>query len=170
MKLVVFSDNHRDMESLVWIFEHNQDAIYRISCGDSEMSEHVLSNLDVFGVRGNYPFEPDFPYELRMVFGGVKTWITHGHKQSVKVGLYSLLMGAMEAESELVLFGHTHEALAMEEAGVLLVNPGSTITPRDGIKTYAIILIDESMILIEIREVYTDRIINKIRKSRLLKR
>jgi hypothetical protein len=162
MKLVVFSDNHRNISSIEWIVKEHSDADRIISLGDSELREHELTNLGVFGVRGNYPFEPDFPYDLVMEFEGVKTFITHGHRYFVKTGLYNLAQEAQMRECGLVLYGHTHQHAIQSLDQRLYVNPGSTQSPKSGnAKTYAIIEIDLQTISIEIREIFTARLIQK---------
>jgi uncharacterized protein len=162
MRLVIFSDNHRDIDSIQWIITHNPGADRYITLGDSEMREHELTNLGVFGVKGNYPFEPDFPYDMVMEFGGWNTLLTHGHRYFVKTGLYNLKTKAESLKSDLVLFGHTHQALIRKEDGILFVNPGSTTNPKSGIhRTYGIIILDADSITIEIREIETDVLIAK---------
>ena len=86
MKLLIFSDNHREKTALESILLLHKDSERFISLGDSEMSETELSNLNVFGVKGNYPFEPKFPDELTFEFDGWRFFLTHGHKYNVKNG------------------------------------------------------------------------------------
>jgi putative phosphoesterase len=151
MKLLVFSDNHKDVLSVDWMLLAHRDADRIISLGDSEMTEAALSSRNIFGVRGNYPFEPDFPDELVFEFEGHKTFITHGHHFYVKTGLYSLLQEARSRGCDLVLFGHTHQYLAAEEDGVILVNPGSTSYPKAANRrTYAVITVTKPRIKVEI--------------------
>lgn len=162
MKLVVFSDNHRDKEVVDWIVKHNQNADRIISLGDSEMKEHELSSLGIFGVKGNYPFEPDFPYELVMEYGEIRFFITHGHRYFVKTGLYTLKSALESRDCDVALFGHTHQAIIEKDKNRLLINPGSTTHPKLGIeKTYMIIDVEKRTISIELREVYTDKLIRK---------
>ncbi len=162
MKLVIFSDNHRDIDVVRWIVQHNQNADRIISLGDSELKEHELSNLGVFGVRGNYPFEPDFPYDLIMEFEDIRFLMTHGHKHFVKSGLYNITCALESNKCDVALFGHTHQALIKKEENYYFLNPGSTTHPKMGLeKSYMIIHIDHRYLDIELREVYTDKLIKK---------
>lgn len=162
MKLVVFSDNHRDKDVVDWIVKHNQYADRIISLGDSEMKEHELSSLGIFGVKGNYPFEPDFPHDLILEFEDLRFLITHGHRYFVKTGLYQLKSALETKNCDVALFGHTHQAMIEKEDYRLFINPGSTTHPKQGIeKTYMIIDVDKRRISIELREVYTDQLIKK---------
>jgi len=164
MKLVVFSDNHRNKAVVEWIVQQNPDADRVISLGDSEMKEHELSSLGVFGVKGNYPFEPDFPFDLIMTFEDLRFLITHGHKYFVKTGLSNLKTALITNKCDVALFGHTHQATIHKEDDLLFLNPGSTTSPKYLFnKTYFVIEVVERKITIELREVYT----NQLMKSHL---
>lgn len=153
MKLIVFSDNHKDQTSVEQIVSRHPDADRLISLGDSEMTETELSKRNIFGVSGNYPFEPNFPDELLFEYEGHRTLMTHGHHYYVKTGLYYLTSKASEMHCDLALFGHTHKYLVTENEGIILVNPGSTAYPRPGSKkTYAVIWIEAKRIKVEIRD------------------
>lgn len=162
MKLVVFSDNHRNRDSIEWIVSTNQDADRTISLGDSEMKEHELSSLGIFGVKGNYPFEPNFPLDLIMTFDNLRFLITHGHKYFVKTGLYNLKTAMIANECDVVLFGHTHQAMIYQEDDLLFLNPGSTTSPKLLTnKSYMVIIIEDRKISVELREVYTNHLLKK---------
>lgn len=161
MKLVVVSDNHRDKEVLTWIQSEYAGADHYIHVGDSEMSEDQLTSLGFYGVRGNYPFEPKFPNDLLLEFAGVKTFITHGHKYGVKLGIYGLVEAAISLNVHLVLYGHTHQPKINEFENILFVNPGSASSQRSMYSSFAVINIEEQRITIEIIEVYTKRILSE---------
>lgn len=161
MKLVVVSDNHRDKEVLTWIHSEYAGADHYIHVGDSEMSEDQLTSLGFYGVRGNYPFEPKFPNDLLLEFAGVKTFITHGHKYGVKLGIYGLVEAAISLNVHLVLYGHTHQPKINEFENILFVNPGSASSQRSMYSSFAVITIEEQRITIAIIEVYTKRILSE---------
>lgn len=162
MKLVVFSDNHRNKDVVEWIVTTNQDADRIISLGDSEMKEHELSSMGIFGVKGNYPFEPDFPLDLIMTFENIRFLITHGHRYFVKTGLYNIKTAMIANDCDVALFGHTHQALILLEDDLLFLNPGSTTSPKLLInKSYMVITIEDLKISVELREVYTNHLIKK---------
>ena len=57
---------------------------------------------------------------------GVRLFMTHGHNHHVKLGLFSLLKDAREANAQAALFGHTHDDhCRREEDGLWVLNPGS---------------------------------------------
>ena len=162
MLLIVFSDNHRDRISVEWIKNENPNADRIISLGDSEMKEHELSSMGIIGVKGNYPFEPDFPYELVFEFDDWRFWFTHGHKFFVKSGLRTLLESAQSRRCDVVVFGHTHQAHVTREEGIIFINPGSSSLPRSTRpKTYAVIHTQLASLSVELREVFTNKLIEK---------
>ena len=69
------------------------------------------------------PWQPDI---LCYTIGGVKLYMTHGHKHTVKSGRERLLAAAREQGVAAALYGHTHIAdCHREEDGLWVINPGS---------------------------------------------
>ena len=120
-----------------------------------------MTSLGFYGVRGNYPFEPKFPNDLLTEFAGVKTFITHGHKYGVKLGIYGLVEAAISLNVHLVLYGHTHQPKINEFENILFVNPGSASSSRSVYSSFALITIEEERILIEIIECYTKKVLSE---------
>ncbi len=167
VKIILFSDNHRDAVAVDRILLLNRDGDRFISLGDSEMREHELSARNVYGVRGNYPFEPDFPYELTTVFAGWKTFLTHGHRYFVKNGLALLAERAGAEACNIVCFGHTHQPYLAEREGVIFLNPGSAATPRSGgVPTYATIDATEDEVRIAILDLDRNVPLHTLRRRR----
>ena len=149
------------------MLEDNKDSDYIFSLGDSEMPEHELSALNIVGVKGNYPFEPKFSYNLFLNFLGVDVFFTHGHRYNVKLGISRLLEEAKSLNAEIVCFGHTHQAYLRDVSGIIFLNPGSLKKPKYGFKpSYAIINISKEKIHIEIIELVTLKKIKEIIKKR----
>lgn len=57
--------------------------------------------------------------------GGVRLFMTHGHYHGVKGSLDRLMEAARENGAAVALFGHTHEPICFEVAGLLVMNPGT---------------------------------------------
>lgn len=151
MKLLVFSDNHGEVEPLKRIIKEHPNMDRYISLGDSEMKESELTNLGVFGVRGNYPSDPRFPKEITCEFNHVLTYITHGHYQSVKLGLHQLLNKCLYHHIKLCMYGHTHVAKIDVFDDIIIFNPGSLAYRRVGEKqSYAIVDITDTHITVTI--------------------
>ncbi|MBU0997671.1 MAG: metallophosphoesterase [Firmicutes bacterium] len=167
MKLLVFSDNHRDRESLDLLLKECQEMDRIISLGDSEMREEELSERNVIGVKGNYPFEPNFPDDLIFIFDDWKFLFTHGHKYGVKMGLYRLVEVSNAHDIDVVCFGHTHRAILEEIDDLICMNPGSLTFPKGTfLPTYAIIETKANKISLEIRDLKTHKTLLSLFKTR----
>ncbi|MBN2696426.1 MAG: YfcE family phosphodiesterase [Bacilli bacterium] len=165
VKLVVFSDNHRDRSGIKKMLDQQSGYDHIFSLGDSEMPENELSDLGIIGVKGNYPFEPRFPYDLNMNFLGFGVFMTHGHHYNVKSGLSALYHHAQALECKLVLYGHTHMWSISDYGDVLLVNPGSLLFPKlHPERTYAVIKLLKNQIELEIIDVDSAKIIKNYTK------
>lgn len=129
MKLLVVSDTHGDTRSLKSAILSKNDAEVIIHCGDGNSEFTELSKLfpekHFVGVRGNCDFCTPAANIETLTLEGKKIFITHGHLYNAKYGLYNLTCAAKEAEADLLLFGHTHNALEDYDDGLYIVNPGS---------------------------------------------
>lgn len=166
IRILIFSDNHGDRDNIPRIIDKNQPLDRIISLGDSEMREQELTNLGIFGVKGNYPFEPKFPYELDFTFFDFRILFVHGHLYRVKSGLTKLLQKAYYEKYDLVCFGHTHRTYLEDIEDILLVNPGSLSTWRSNENpTYALIEITCDKLTVTIKNIY-DNVIKRIEKAK----
>jgi predicted phosphodiesterase len=58
--------------------------------------------------------------------GGVMAYMTHGHREHVKMGIGGLLAEARKYDAKIALYGHTHRMDCHQEAdGLWVFNPGS---------------------------------------------
>lgn len=143
MRIVVFSDSHNNYFALKNIVVKEQNADWFIHLGDGEREFETLTS--------NFPYRPmrnvsgncDWgsmtkAYDL-MTLDGKKIFFTHGHTLGVKLGMDTLKRKAGESGADIVLFGHTHEAMTAYEDGVYYMNPGSVSQPRNGPKSYGVV-------------------------------
>ena len=82
--------------------------------------------MPIYRVRGNNDFDPDVPLNAVVTPGGVRIYITHGHRERVGHAVErhcaaAGLRGALRA----CFFGHTHRMMLERENGVWVCNPGS---------------------------------------------
>lgn len=167
MKILLFSDNHRNSEYVESIIREHKDCDRYISLGDSEMSESELSALNIFGVKGNYPFEPRFPEDLLFDFDGWVCFFTHGHKYGVKNGLSKLYESAKSQNVDIVCFGHTHRAYLEEIDDIIFLNPGSLTYPKGfSNETYAIMMTSFDYVNIEILDYHSGKVIQKYQRKK----
>ena len=132
MRVGVFSDSHGDHEALDELLERMGVLDAACFLGDvARDAEHLRERLEampnqppLYAVRGNndYYSTCTLPWELLIELGGVRIYMTHGHRL---VSLMNLAYKAQECGAQVALFGHTHQALCETVQGVLLLNPGS---------------------------------------------
>ncbi|AND41698.1 MULTISPECIES: metallophosphoesterase [Cytobacillus] len=140
MKVLIVSDSHGLTSELSQIREMHPDMDLMIHCGDSELQADHDSLRGYAAVRGNCDFEAAFPEDRVEEAGGLRFFVTHGHRYSVKSTLMNLSYKAREMEADIVCFGHSHGLGAEMSDGILFINPGSIWLPRGRKeKTYVIL-------------------------------
>lgn len=147
MKILIFSDNHGDKNTIVSIIKKHKDVDRIISLGDSELPKEFFESFNIKGVRGNYPLDPSFPLEMILEVNGYKLLFTHGHKFFVKFNLDRLYYRAKELMCDTVFYGHTHIPTDEIVDGIRFINPGAIKRPKMGSKrSYIILTIEDSII------------------------
>lgn len=132
MKILVFSDSHASLRFMRLCMEKVRPQVM-IHLGDyyddgQTMAEEFPA-VTVYQVPGNcdkYRAPIGAPEILVQTVGGVKLYLTHGHRHHVKMTRFSLLADARKAGAAAVLYGHTHESDCHREFdGLWVLNPGS---------------------------------------------
>jgi putative phosphoesterase len=165
-KILVVSDSHGITKELGKIKErHRQEVELMIHCGDSQLMADDKDMAGFAAVRGNCDFDARYPLDRLEVVDGRRIYVTHGHKYSVKTSLMSLYYRAREAEADVVCFGHSHVLGAEMVGGILFLNPGSILLPRERReKTYVILEIVEDKIQMSVFE-WNGREIRKLSRE-----
>lgn len=162
MKIVIVSDSHGDINSLSLIHErHLRESDLFIHCGDSELPAHhpVLSRY--LSVRGNCDFDKQLLKErVEPITFGVRMFVTHGHLYDVKYSLTRLYYKARELEANLVCYGHSHCIGAEMVDGIIFINPGSLVLPRNTKeKTYVLLTMTEQTFDVTFYEVESGKVL-----------
>ena len=145
MKILVMSDTHgvisgaeeiltdiSEIDAVIHLGDYYRDAVRLAGRFPALPFEYIYGNCDFFAHNADD--------EKLLEYGGVRIFITHGHKYAVKNGHYRLLRRGQEVRAQVVLFGHTHVPSVLEKDGCLLVNPGSISVARGSLgETYAIL-------------------------------
>ena len=155
MKICVFSDSHRDAWGMIRaIRAENPDLCFFLGDGERDLEDvqACFPLLPFMAVRGNCDLFSQLPLELRCAAGGIEFYAAHGHMHGVKHDrtLSSLKTAARKAGAEVVLFGHTHQALLRQEGGLTLMNPGPA-SGRD--PSYGVLWKDGDRLHCEIKRV-----------------
>lgn len=132
MKILVLSDSHSSLRLMrLAIDAVKPDAVIHLGdyFDDAEAMEEEYPHLVFHKVPGNcdqYRSSPFTPRILCYPVGGVRLYMTHGHKHNVKFTLDLLLADARKSNAQAVLYGHTHiPDCHREKDGLWVVNPGS---------------------------------------------
>jgi len=133
MNILVLSDSHSSMDFMERCVEDVMPETI-IHLGDYYRDGQELSrmypDIPFYQVPGNcdeYSFLDYGPVTAVEKIGGVKLYMTHGHRHRVKSSLCSLLQDARAAGAAAVLYGHTHIPDCHREAdGLWVLNPGTS--------------------------------------------
>jgi putative phosphoesterase len=142
-RALIISDTHGLTEEVAHVVSLNNFDI-SFHCGDFCVDETLFPFHKMKMVKGNNDFDSDAPEEQIVEWEGILFFITHGHKYNVNRSLMNLKYKAEEYEADVVLFGHTHFPLCIEEDGVIFVNPGSLRQPRGfSVPTFVLLQVEE---------------------------
>lgn len=145
MKFIVFSDSHGVADNMIRaVKKEKPDLCFFLGDGEHDLSllQRRFPNLPVNAVRGNCDVFSTLPRALCCAAGGLRIFATHGHLYGVKHDpiLRELCEAALEADADVVLFGHTHDPFRDRTMGMEILNPGS-IGPTTR-PSYGLILTD----------------------------
>ena len=132
MKILVLSDSHSALSFMRrCIRAVKPDAV--IHLGDhyddgqamAEENPHIIFH-QVPGNCDRYRCPPGAVETRCYPVGGVRLFMTHGHRHGVKMGIGALLADARKMGAQAVLYGHTHQKYCNQEPdGLWILNPGS---------------------------------------------
>ncbi|MCI6729888.1 MAG: metallophosphoesterase [Candidatus Faecousia sp.] len=154
MKFLILSDSHDRIEPMLEAVNRERpQGIVHLGdyWADGKELGRLCPGIPLYQVAGNcdrYSWAPEQTDAMTVNLGGVLCFLTHGHRQGVKQGLYRLYCAALEAGARVALFGHTHQSFCQEENGIWLLNPGSCGSWHG---TYGILEISNGSVSCEIR-------------------
>lgn len=131
MTILVFSDSHGAKNFMrECIHQYLPDAVIHLGdyYGDGKKIRDEYPETPFYQVPGNcdaYRDTEDSPLVRVITLDGVRIYLTHGHLHGVKQTELSLIRDARDSGADLVLFGHTHEAVCHQEGKLWVLNPGT---------------------------------------------
>ena len=159
MRAALFSDSHGDEAALRYAMEaamkHGKIDLFAF-LGDGVLDFYDLMKVMkkhntmamIQAVRGNNdPAMIGLREEAVIKAEGTWLFITHGHRQRVKLTDSMLLEDARDRQCRAALFGHTHRTLCEEKEGILLFNPGSVSLPMGAGPTFGLLDISKEGVL-----------------------
>lgn len=148
MKIVVTSDVHGQLSSLQAIARHYHDADAFVDCGDSELPPERMEPF--VSVEGNNDRYFDYPQQRLLDFDGLKILVIHSHQVMMFHRDDELAKKARTLGAKAVFFGHFHQFINHEVAGIHLISPGSVSHNRDqSPRSFAIVNIENNTIAVE---------------------
>lgn len=138
MRIIVFSDSHRNHRNVRKLFEQTYLTTDLYIClgdteGDLDDIPALYPDKQILQVAGNCDYGSNLPVMDTVTAEGKKIIFTHGHQHMVNFGLFKLKSLAEDNSADVVLFGHTHARRCEYKDGVYYINPGSLGKPRDGL-------------------------------------
>lgn len=118
MKIVILSDTHGLLRPRVVEYLKTADVI--LHAGDinkPDIVEQLRQYAPLYVVRGNNDKEwaKALPHDLTVTLDGVRFYMVHNKKEAAPDF----------ANTDVVVFGHSHKYLQEEKDGILWLNPGS---------------------------------------------
>ena len=161
MQILVLSDSHGKYDTMRDVLLAHGDAAMAIHCGDGE--QDVMRFLEEFPnrcgwlhiVRGNCDHSEAVPTTMTFQLPyGHRAFVIHGHAQMYGDSTSRLVQLAKSQGADILLYGHSHNRSIQTVSNVLLLNPGSTAQPRDGLPaSYALLDVTPSGVFTAFEEV-----------------
>ncbi len=129
MKIIVFSDSHRDVDSMEKVSRAlKPDMILHLGdhCTDGIELEQRLEDIPVIIVKGNCDLWTAVDEEKMLDLDGCRILMTHGHNYGVRNGYAKIIANARKRGADIVLCGHTHIPRIIKSEDICLMNPGRT--------------------------------------------
>ena len=145
MRIAVTADTHGDPGSIIKCWKKLKPDLILFAgdfykdgqsiCRELKIPGHIVAgNCDSAGRR----------QETIVELPAGRILLVHGHQYGVKKDLQRIYYRGRELAVNVVVFGHTHQALCELVDGLWLVNPGSPSRPRSGSTgTFVLIVADE---------------------------
>jgi uncharacterized protein len=160
MRIGVVSDTHGDLHALRQVLDQAGEVDLWLHAGDYSQDAPYIeekTGIPVYAVCGNCDSYTDrAPAELVTKQLGVTLAMTHGHRYVRYNDWSRLFYFGEEKQADVVIFGHIHVPVCVEEDGILLVNPGSPSRPRNGVPSFGILTLEKGkkpkFEVIEVRE------------------
>ena len=128
MKIVVFSDSHQDIESMVEVVKKiKPNMIIHLGdyINDALNIERQFIEIPIEYVKGNCDIYSTGAAQKILNIENKKILITHGDLYGVRNGTSEILHEGIRQKADLILYGHTHRPVIKKKKGITLMNPGS---------------------------------------------
>lgn len=141
MRILVLSDSHGAVENMVRCVEMSepQHILFLGDClPDADKLRRRFPDIPMDTVPGNCDWGSTDAPERLIELGGKRILMMHGHTRGVKYSAMNACYAARECGADVLLFGHTHQAMVDFDGSIYTMNPGSVgdrLAPTYGIIT-----------------------------------
>ena len=155
-RICVFSDSHGCPDNMIRVMEQeNPDMVIHLGDGEGDLVplKNRYPRTEVLNVRGNCDGRSAAPMKLVLRVEQVRLFAVHGHEYNVKFDrtLTKLRYSAMEAEANVVLFGHTHKPYQDHSLAMEILNPGSI--GYGARPSYGLLTVNGSKVTVELKRI-----------------
>jgi len=130
LKILVLSDSHRSHSGMYQAVDAvRPDHVIHLGdlMEDAEELGYVYPMLPICCVPGNCDGWVTQPLKKQITLAGKSILLSHGHLWQVKQRHDLAIADARNCGADILLFGHTHQALCRQlEDGLWVLNPGSS--------------------------------------------
>lgn len=149
MRIVIMSDSHGAVRTLLDIIERhrdNTDLFIFLGDVDNDFDEVLMAYPDIKykRVAGNNDRYSSHMTSDLINLNGKKIFFTHGHIFHVKHGNEEIIEYCRKIGADICLYGHTHKQFTNYDNGLYIMNPGTAFTGAYGV----IDLVDNGIALI----------------------
>jgi putative phosphoesterase len=132
MLVGIISDTHSLIRPQALVVLRESDLIVHAGdVGGSTVLAALESIAPVHAVLGNVdPLDGTLPESLRLMLDGISVHVSHGHElgSPTPAGLLA------KYDADVVVYGHTHQALVHRDGRRVVVNPGAAGPARFNLK------------------------------------
>lgn len=146
MKVLIVSDTHSKHAGIEEAICREKPFDLLIHLGDIEGYEDYIQSLaecPIEVVKGNMDRNMELPRDKEIIIENMHVLITHGHCHGVNTTLERIQTLGLQKGVDVVMFGHTHMPLLLEDRMITLLNPGSISYPRQKNKRLSYIVMDK---------------------------
>ena len=150
LKVLVFSDSHGQLELMKEaVMAEQPELVLHLGdyVRDFEALQKLFPQLSMEHVAGNCDY-PIYGDDRVLELENLRIFMTHGHRYRVKQTLLSAVYAAREENADLLLFGHTHRGVILEEPGLVCMNPGAA-----GTGSYGVVVLEQGQLHCQLKNI-----------------
>ena len=135
VRIGIVGDTHGSKKAMRLVLSVTPPVDYWFHTGDYSQDGQFLAyetKLPLLAVAGNTdPAEGKANLDELVTLADKRIWLTHGHHYMHGYKIDEIAWWAKKLDVDIAVFGHTHIPMVKWYGEILLINPGSPLSPRD---------------------------------------